>query len=108
MKIRAIGMATFVLFLTMGLFTGVAGAEDMGKKLCRGTINTTTGWAELPYQVVHQSSDDPYKGMTYGFMDGLSKGLQRTMYGVWDSVTFMVPPYHEPAMEPETLFGDAP
>ncbi len=97
----------FLALIATVVLTGTANADDqiLGK-FSRGAINTTTGWAELPYQMFTQSSDDLYRGMTYGFMDGLCRGVQRTMYGVWDFVTCVVPPYSKPLMEPETLLGE--
>ncbi len=109
MKIREMVFATVMALLTVGLLTtAVTAAEDAGKKFTRGAINATTGWAELPYQVATQTSDNPYRGMTYGFMDGVSRGVQRTLYGTWDFLTFMVPPSDKPVMQPETVFGDTP
>lgn len=94
----------FLALTTMVVLTGTANADnDMGDKLGRGAANILTGWVELPYQVITQASDDPYRGVTYGFIDGLSRGAQRTLYGAWDFVTFPIPPYDKPVMDPETL-----
>ena len=113
MKTHGIVLGTLRILLTTGLVTGTAFAAshnmesnaDMGDKIKRGALNTTTGWTELPMQVVEESSSqNPYHGMTYGFINGLSTGLKRTLYGAWDFVTFPVPEYDKPVMEPETVF----
>ena len=100
-------LTLWMLLLTLTttvVLTQVANADnDVGDKLGRGAANILTGWVEIPYQVVTQSSDDPYRGMTYGFIDGISRGVQRTLYGAWDFVTFPFPPYDKPVMDPETL-----
>lgn len=93
-----------VTFLSVSVLTPALYAEEPINKLSRGAINTTTGWTELPLQMANQSSENLYQGMTYGFMDGLSMGLKRTLYGAWDFVTFPVPPYDKPVMDPETVF----
>jgi len=103
-KFVVLGAAAALLFI--GILAVPAGADEPGDKFTRGAINTTTGWVELPYQVVTQSKEDPYRGMTYGFMDGLSNGLKRTLYGVWDGLTFLIPPHDQPKMQPETLFSE--
>lgn len=107
---RTIGLSLFVTILAVGLIsTPEASAEDSAaQKFTRGAINTTTGWTELPLEVAHQTSEDPYRGLTYGFIDGISEGTQRTLYGAWDWATFVIPPYNKPKMEPETVFGEAP
>ena len=109
MKIKAIALGALLALVSFGISASIAAAAEPPHKLSRGAINMTTGWAELPMQMAHESSDSNiYQGMTYGFMDGLSTGLKRTMYGVWDFVTFPVPPHDHPVMEPETVFGEAP
>ncbi len=96
----------FLALTTMVVLTGTAAADnDMGEKLERGAANILTGWVELPYQVITQASDDPYRGVTYGFFDGISRGVQRTLYGTWDVVSFPFPPYDKPVMDPETLLS---
>jgi putative exosortase-associated protein (TIGR04073 family) len=103
-------ISVLVVFLALGLLVPPAAAaeEGAGQKFTRGALNTTTGWTDLPKEVVTQSAEDPYRGMTYGFLDGLASGTKRTLYGTWDFVTFPIPPYNKPVMEPETPFGDAP
>ena len=107
---RLIGFSLFVTILAVGLIsTPMAGADDTAsQKFTRGAINTTTGWTELPLQVANQTSEDPYRGLTYGLIDGISEGTKRTLWGAWDWVTFPIPPYDKPTMEPETVFGEAP
>lgn len=98
----------FILVLTIAAFgiPGSAFAEDgAAKKFTRGALNTTTGWADLPMTMASECSEDMYQGMTYGFVNGLSNGVKRTLYGAWDWVTFPIPPHDKPVMDPETVFG---
>jgi len=101
---RAYLFGPLAVLLAFTLFTLTANATEVSDKFTRGALNTTTGWTELPLQIFQQSSEHPYLGTTYGFMEGLSRGLQRTLYGAWDSVTFLIPPYDKPVMEPATVF----
>lgn len=106
MKTQRFVYGLLVAVMVVGLLPAVASA-DAGAKLSRGAVNTLTGWAELPKQVINRSSsDNPYLGITYGLADGLSNGLHRTLYGAWDSITFLVPPHEKPALQPETLIAE--
>lgn len=107
MKTQRFVYGLWVAVMVVGLLPAVASADGAGAKLSRGAVNTLTGWAELPKQVIDRSSsDNPYLGMTYGLADGLSNGLHRTLYGAWDSITFLVPPHEKPALQPETLIAE--
>ncbi len=102
-------LATLIAFVALNLLAAEAFAEDASKKFQRGALNTTTGWTELPLQMASQSSSENlYHGLTYGFVDGLTLGTKRTLYGAWDWLTFGLPPYDKPKMSPETVFGETP
>ena len=104
---KSIVCCLVVIGFAFGLIAPAAHAEDSSQKLGRGAVNATTGWMEVPNQMSAQMPDDSYKGMTFGFMDGLSRGIQRTLYGTWDLITFPFPPYDKPTMSPETLLKDS-
>lgn len=104
MRHWATAASILLVLMTFVTFVAAAGAEEAGQKFVRGAVNTTTGWTELPLQISTQMSEDPYRGATYGFADGLSRGLKRTLWGAWDWVTFVIPPYDQPVMEPKTVF----
>jgi len=108
MSKRGIVWGVGLAILVWSLFTATADAEDASQKFARGAINTSTGWVDLPKEMANQVPEDPYRGLTYGFVDGISHGLQRTLYGAWDVATFAIPPYNRPKMEPETPFGNLP
>ncbi|MDO8729927.1 MAG: exosortase system-associated protein, TIGR04073 family [Candidatus Omnitrophota bacterium] len=86
-------------------------AEDFGgnpgTKLTRGIVNLTTGWLEIPAQMAEQKETDPTHVMWFfhGLLQGMTVGGSRTLYGLWDIVTFPVAPYNAPFMEPDTLIN---
>lgn len=71
-------------------------------KLGRGVVNTATCWAEIPAEIFAVSKDsDPVAGCTLGLAKGIFTGLLRGLTGIYDAVTFLIPPYNKPLMEPE-------
>jgi len=71
-------------------------------KLGRGVINTATAWMEIPAEVVKVSSEHgPFVGYTLGVADGIFTTLLRGATGIFDAVTFLIPPYGKPLMQPE-------
>lgn len=84
-------------------------AEDFGGnpgvKLTRGIVNTATGWLEIPAQMSEQKKRDPALAGWFfrGLLQGMTVGAARTLYGLWEVVTFPVAPYNAPLMEPDTL-----
>ncbi|PIQ82212.1 MAG: hypothetical protein COV76_04850 [Candidatus Omnitrophica bacterium CG11_big_fil_rev_8_21_14_0_20_64_10] len=103
-----------VLSLTAAPLAGPVRAEeikpDAGTKLRRGIMNIGFGWAEVPIWVSEGFlADDQWpKEVALGFGFGLVRGIGRTLAGVWDTATFIIPPYDHPLMEPETAFGETP
>ena len=71
-------------------------------KLERGVINIFTCPIELPASMISVSHE---KGEAFGFLIGAAEGvftvLFRAASGVYDTVTFMIPSYSKPLMEPE-------
>ena len=76
-----------------------------GTKLTRGLINTTTGWLEIPAQMAEQKKTDTTQVMWFfhGLLRGMTVGVARTAYGLWEMITFPVAPYNDPYMQPDTL-----
>jgi putative exosortase-associated protein (TIGR04073 family) len=93
------------------LFTaGCAGPEE---KMGRGVTNITeiTRMGEINRSVEQTAVfDSPEAGYTTGFLHGLNQTLGSTAMGVYEIVTFPLPPYH-PIMTkyvtPPTTYPDS-
>lgn len=71
-------------------------------KLGRGLINTVTCLVETPAGIYRVSSTKgAIVGWTLGFAEGLFTSFLRGASGIFDAVTFIVPPYNKPLMQPE-------
>ena len=87
-------------------FAAVASADNCFNKLGRGVVNTATGWLEYPNQIVEVSKEyNPFAGLTFGQAKGVGYGVYRTGIGVFDAVTFAIPPYDAVYMQPDFVFG---
>ena len=74
-------------------------------KLNRGIMNGVGFWTEIPAQVCKVSSEtDPLTGMTFGLVQGAVTSVIRAGSAIFDTVTFMVPPYNKPVMVPEYAY----
>ena len=87
---------------------GVVNTQDMRypkspfNKLGRGVINATTCWIEIPAEVCRVSEKKgPIVGCTLGLAEGFFTTLLRGATGIFDAVTFIIPPYNKPLMQPE-------
>ena len=77
-------------------------------KLGRGIINTLTCWAEIPAEAYKVSEDkDPLTGCTLGVAEGFFTAMLRGLTGIFDTVTFIIPPYNKPLMKPEYALTSA-
>jgi putative exosortase-associated protein (TIGR04073 family) len=77
-------------------------------KFGRGVVNTATCWAEIPgefFRVSNQS--DPSIGLTLGVMQGTINAILRGAVGIFDTLTFFIPPYNKPEMKPEYALQSA-
>lgn len=72
-------------------------------KLTRGSVNFATGWLEVPNQISERRQEGSPLWFVHGTVFGLGMTVTRTLYGVYDIVTFPFPPYDKPAMDPDTL-----
>ncbi|MDI6606560.1 MAG: exosortase system-associated protein, TIGR04073 family, partial [Candidatus Omnitrophota bacterium] len=62
--------------------------QNAGTKLARGSVNLLAGWLEFPKQIYMVSKEEnPYIGLTYGFVKGLYEGIARTGMGIFETVT---------------------
>jgi putative exosortase-associated protein (TIGR04073 family) len=77
-------------------------------KLGRGLINTATCWSEVPAKTAEVSKEkDITVGVTLGAAEGLVNGALRVVSGLYDTLTFMIPPYDKPYLKPEYALEDA-
>ena len=78
-------------------------AHPMAKKFFRGLLNISTGWGEVPRQIVlTQVSDNLPKSLTVGVFKGILMTFVRTGAGVYDTVAFLsaAPGYYDPVLDP--------
>ncbi len=98
----------FVLFV-ISLMIGMAMpsyAANAGDKLRRGLANFATGWVEIPTEMDKSIKEsNPVFGVLVGAIKGTAKGVVRTAAGVFDTVTFPVPPYGKTWLNPEFIVG---
>lgn len=79
--------------------------QNAGTKLIRGFTNLVGCWLEVPKQIYLTSKEDnPYVGLTYGLVKGLGYGLYRGAAGIFETVTFVIPPYDKILIDPELVF----
>ena len=96
--------------LALTLFSPApASAATIGTKLGRGLANTLTGWVEIPAHIGAAKRDDTaVLRFVTGTFEGIEKGLTRTLLGIWDLISFPVPPYDRPVLDPEILISKKP
>jgi putative exosortase-associated protein (TIGR04073 family) len=99
-----------VALLASLLVSGCAGPEQ---KFGRGLNNTfeVVRMGELRRSVEQTAVfDSPDAGYTTGFLVGLDRSLIRTGAGIYDIVTFPIPPYDQPPLPrylaPEPVYPD--
>ena len=99
--------AAWVLAVSfVGLMPAPALAVNPATKLVRGVVNTSTGWLEIPSQMAERQDDGTVMmWAVHGFVYGTIMGLTRTLYGLYDVITFPVGPYDAPLMDPDTLIA---
>jgi len=71
-------------------------------KLGRGVANITTFYLEVPASMFRVSKEKgELVGFTLGFFQGTLTSLLRLTAGLYDTVTFVIPSYSKPLMQPE-------
>jgi putative exosortase-associated protein (TIGR04073 family) len=67
-------------------------AGTAGEKFGIGVTNAATGWVEIPKTMYVSSMQDGLaSGLTLGFFKGIANMAGRSLLGVSDIVTFMIP-----------------
>ncbi len=76
-------------------------------KLTRGITNTTFFCLEAPAQMYEtaKESENEFVGGSLGLIKGVFVSFLRALTGIFDVVTFIIPPYDSPLMEPEYVFS---
>ena len=79
--------------------------ENVGDKLAHGIANTITGIGEVPKNMIMTTNE---KGIGYGLTTGLASGIiygiGRTLTGVVDLVTFIIPT--KPIIYPDFIWKE--
>jgi putative exosortase-associated protein (TIGR04073 family) len=77
-------------------------------KLIRGLVNCVTFPVELPASICDVSKRKGLlSGCTLGVADGFVTSLLRLGTGLFDAVTFVIPPYDKPLLKPEYAIDSA-
>lgn len=80
--------------------------DKVGGKLENGIANAIGGIVEIPKTVMLTSRNEgPVYGMTVGLLSGVLHTLGRTLYGVVDMATFMIPT--RPLVDPDYIWNDS-
>ena len=72
-------------------------------KLTRGVFNMSTFYFEVPAAVmrVSKEKDNYFIGSTIGTAQGFCACILRAVTAVFETATFLIPPYNKPIMQPE-------
>ena len=107
MKRQPVITIILIMILFVMCMQSTCYAQNMLRKLGRGTANIFTSPFELPRSIQQILYDNgPVAGLTYGIVDGAFKTLLRAVVGVYEVVTFPIPfpAEYKPVVEPEFLF----
>lgn len=104
---RTTTLAICIGMAVLGLSASAA-ADTPSKKAARGLAAITTGFLEIPGNMVAETRESgPLYGMTLGFVKGLGGVVVRELVGVYELVSapFEVPEDYEPLISPEYPWG---
>lgn len=94
-----------LLFFSSQAATAAGYAEKVGDKLAHGLANTVTGLGEIPKNIIIDTNKKgPAYGIPVGFVTGIIHGIGRTLTGVVDLVTFVIPT--KPIIYPDFIWKD--
>lgn len=63
-----------------------------GQKFITGVANAATGFAELPKNIIlFSQKEGPFYGITIGTAQGLLHTVGRSLIGILDAATFIIP-----------------
>jgi len=78
---------------------------QIGYKALNGLANVATGWIELPKSIINVSNQHNVAfGASFGLLQGTMHTLSRTLSGVMDVATFMIP--SKPAVHPDFVWQE--
>lgn len=99
---------TLLVFCLVFLFVCQSSfADDPIRKLSRGLANTASGWVEIPAEVFREADKSAdFLGFMIAPFKGLFKAIGRTVVGVYEVTTFIIPipSHYRPIVEPEFVF----
>ena len=101
-KVMLLVFCLIFLFVFKNCFAG-----DPIRKLSRGLVNTACGWVEIPAEFFREADRSADVG---GFMiapfKGIAKAIGRTVVGIYEVATFIIPlpSRYRPLIEPEFVF----
>ena len=97
-----------LVFCLIFLFVGQKSfAGDPIRKLSRGLVNTTFGWLEVFAEVFRESErSSEIGGWVVAPFKGIAKAIGRTVVGIYEVATFIIPlpSRYRPLIEPEFVF----
>ncbi len=99
-------IASFLFFLSAQTVLAQSYQNITGEKFVSGIANVATGVVELPKNIVitTQNKGIPY-GMTIGVVTGVVHTIGRTVVGLLDVVTFMIPTGPS-SVQPQYVWND--
>lgn len=100
-------LAFLIIFGLLSIDCGVVYAGDPIRKLARGLANSTTGLVELPKEIMRETEKSgEIAGIIVGPLKGTAKAIGRTLVGIYEVATFLIPlpRRYEPVIEPEFVF----
>ena len=112
--LQGLARATLLLGLLALVAPDAAQAQSAARKCGRGLAAMTTGFLEIPGNIVKESREtNQARGFTLGFVKGLGGVVVRELVGVYEFVTspFDIPKGYAPIIQPEfpwSYFDDAP
>ena len=79
--------------------------QDSADKFANGIINATTGWIELPKNIVlFSQKEGPLYGLTLGLGMGVMHTVGRSLVGIANAATFFIPT--KPSINPLYVWDD--
>ncbi|SES89420.1 putative exosortase-associated protein, TIGR04073 family [Nitrosomonas marina] len=88
-----------------GLGYGQGYVGTASEKFVTGIANTATGFVELPKNIILRTQrDSVVHGMTIGLVSGIMHTVARTVIGVFDVATFLIPT--PPSIQPTFVWQD--
>ncbi|MFH1767629.1 MAG: exosortase system-associated protein, TIGR04073 family [Candidatus Omnitrophota bacterium] len=96
-------VAVIIAILFFAVSNAYAYEYHAGTKLGRGIANSLSGWVEVFKQpsLTLQEYEPALLCLFFGSVKGLFYAVVRTATGVFDVVTFVIPPYDTPIIQPE-------